>query len=132
MNARPKDLRARDEYFLDAEKLVFNTSKKGFIPLPIAFRKLIRHLTAPEWRVFTYLSLRASKHGICYPSYDEMIYELDLTSKKNLDPHIQSLIRMRFISRASGGGRWYYLIHDPVVPIRHLLAEGVIDEQELR
>lgn len=127
-----KDLRCRTEYFPEADKLVFDTGKKGFVPLPIAFRKLLRYLTPPELRVFIYLSMRASKYGICYPSNDEMIHELGLTSKKNLDPHVKSLREKRFISVAHGGGKHYYLIHKPEVVIRHLLETGQIDDSALR
>src|SRR5216684_2336540 len=64
----PKDLRYRRACFKDADKLVFDTAKKGFVPLPIVMRKLLRHLSASEWRILTYLHLRCSRYGICYPT----------------------------------------------------------------
>ena len=42
----PKDLRYRKQHFPNAEDLVFNTQRKGFIPLSILTRKLLRHLSA--------------------------------------------------------------------------------------
>ncbi len=44
----PKDLRYRREFFPNAETMIFDTKTKGFVPLPILFRKLIRHLSAAE------------------------------------------------------------------------------------
>jgi hypothetical protein len=67
----PKDLRYRRLYFPHAEGLVFETSRKGFVPLPIIMRKLMRHLSTPEFRVLVYLHLRVSKYGICYPTAEE-------------------------------------------------------------
>src|SRR5208282_6882880 len=84
---QPKDLRYRRQFFPDADEKIFSTAQKGFIPVPIILRKLLRHLTAPELRVLIYLSLRASKHGICYPTFEEIVHELGLTGKKNLLPH---------------------------------------------
>jgi len=126
----PKDLRYRRQFFPDADQKVFNTTQKGFVPVPIILRKLLRHLTAPELRVLIYLSLRASKHGICYPTFEEIIHELGLTGKKNLLPHIRSLEEKHFISTHASGGRTFFLVHDPRVSILHLLAEGQISAQE--
>ena len=127
----PKDLRYRKQFFPDADKLVFDTRGKGFIPLPIVLRKLIRHLSAPELRVLVYLQLRASKYGICYPTIDEIVHELGLTSKKNLLPHLESLEEKRFISTAASGARRFFLVHDPRVAIAHLVKTKKIDDREL-
>jgi hypothetical protein len=127
----PKDLRYRKQFFPDAESLVFDTRGKGFVPLPIVLRKLIRHLSAPELRVLIYLQLRASKYGICYPTIDEIVHELGLTSKKNLLPHIETLEEKKFISTATSGAKRFFLVHDPRVPIAHLVATRKIDEREL-
>ena len=51
----PKDLRYRRQFFPNVEGLVFDVGEKGFIPLPIILRKLIRHISAPELRVLMYL-----------------------------------------------------------------------------
>ncbi len=64
--------------------MVFDVAEKGFVPVPIILRKLIRHLSAPELRVLVYLQLRASRYGICYPTYDEIVHELGLMGRKNL------------------------------------------------
>jgi hypothetical protein len=127
----PKDLRYRRQFFPESEDKVFNVSEKGFVPIPIILRKLIRHLSAPELRVLLYLHLRASRYGICYPSYDEIVHELGLMSKKNLLPHLRSLEDKKFISTNSGAGKNFFLVHDPRVAALHLLREGQISEPQL-
>ena len=74
----PKDLRYRKLHFPNADAVVFDTARKGFVPLPILLRKLMRHLSAPEFRALVYLHLRVSKYGICYPTQEEMAFELGL------------------------------------------------------
>jgi hypothetical protein len=59
------------------------------------------------------------------------VHELGLTSKKNLLPHIESLEEKRFISVRTSGNKTFYLIHDPRVAIRHLLASGQIQNEDL-
>jgi hypothetical protein len=128
---QPKDLRYRRQFFPEADSLVFNTGEKGFVPVPIILRKLLKHLTPPELRVLIYLHLRASRHSICYPTFDEIVHELGLTGKKNLLPHLRSLEDKKFIATHSSGGKTFFLIHDPRVAVRHLMAEGALGEQEL-
>ena len=127
----PKDLRYRRQFFPDAENMVFDVSEKGFVPVPIILRKLIRHISAPELRVLIYLYLRASRYGICYPTYDEIVHELGLMGRKNLLPHLKSLEQKRFIATHSAAGRTFFLVHDPRVAIAHLLETGELTEQEL-
>lgn len=127
----PRDLRYRKQFFPEAHKLVFDTKRKGFIPLPIMFRKLIHHLSAPELRVLIYLQLRASRYGICYPTLDEMVHELGLSGRKNLTPHLEALEKKRFISTHAAVGKRFFLIHDPHVPIEHLVSTGQIGALEL-
>ena len=127
----PRDLRLRKQYFPGTEDLVFDTQKKGFIPLPIIMRKLMRHLSAPELRVLVYLQTRCSKYFICYPTPDEIAHDLALNGPRNLTPHIKALEKKRFIATASGGGKKYYLVYHPRVPITHLVDAGEITEQEL-
>jgi hypothetical protein len=124
-------LRYRREYFPEAEKLVFDTKQKGFVPLPIVLRKLIRHLTAAELRVLIYLDLRASRFGICYPTIDEIVHELGLTSRKNLMPHLESLEKKKFIAMHVAGHKRYFLLHDPRIAIEHLASSGTISKDEL-
>lgn len=38
---------------------------------------------------------------------------------------------MHFISTASSGTKRFYLVHDPRIPIRHLIDSKKIDEREL-
>lgn len=127
----PRDMRYRNELFPHADGLVFKTSEKGFVPLPIIMRKLIRFLSSPEIRVLVYLHLRASRYGICYPATEEIIHELGLTSKKNLLPHIESLTEKKFISVRTSANRTFYLIHDPRVAIAHLVKTGEIKDADL-
>lgn len=127
----PRDLRYRNELFSDADALVFKTSEKGFVPLPIIMRKVIRYLSSPETRILIYLHLRASRYGICYPTAEEMVHELGLTSKKNLTPHIESLADKKFISVRTSANRTFYLIHDPRVAIAHLVSQRVIKGDDL-
>jgi len=127
----PRDMRYRNELFPDADNLVFKISEKGFVPVPIIMRKLFRFMSSPETRVLLYLHLRASRYGICYPTVDEIVHELGLTSKKNLLPHIESLTAKRFISVRTSGNRTFYLIHDPRVAMTHLLESGEIKDEDL-
>lgn len=126
----PKDVRYRREFFPDAEAMVFDTKAKGFVPLPIPMRKLIKHLSSAELRVLVYLQLRASRYGICYPTIDEIVHELGLTSRKNLMPHIETLVEKKVISIHSAGARTYFLIHDPRVPLLHMIEKGEIKKDE--
>lgn len=127
----PKELRYRKQYFPNADSLAFNTSRKGFVPLPILLRKVMRHLSTPEFRVLVYLHLRAGRYGVCYPGQQEMVFELGLGSTKNLTPYLRSLEDKRLISSKEVIGRTYYLVHDPRVALQHLVDNGTIKDDEL-
>jgi hypothetical protein len=127
----PKDLRYRKQHFPNADQLTFDTAQKGFVPLPILLRKLIRHLTAPELRVLIYLYLRCSKFGICYPTQDEIAYDLGLGGTKNLIPHLKSLEVKKLISTRTAMGKKFYLVHDPRVAIQAMVDRGLINGFEL-
>lgn len=127
----PKDLRYRRLHFPNAEGLVFDTSKKGFVPLPIMLRKLMRHLSTPEFRVLAYLYMRVSKYGICYPTQQEIAYELGLEGTKNLAPYIRKLEAKNLISTKMAMGKLFYLVHDPRHGIQHLVDAGEIGPEEL-
>ena len=120
----PKDLRYRRTFFPDAESMVFDTRYKGFVPLPIVLRKLLAHLTGAEVRVLMYLYLRASKYGICYPTFEEMVRELGLTSKKNLMPQLKKLEEKKLIATHNASGRTFFLIYHPRVAIEHMIKNG--------
>jgi len=130
MEREPSDLRYRRQFFPDAERLVFNTERRGFVPFPIILRKLMRHLTPPELRVFIYLQLRASRYFICYPTLEEISYELGV-NRKNLTPHLKSLEEKRLISTHTAAGKKYFLIHDPRIAIEHLAAQGKLKDEEI-
>jgi hypothetical protein len=124
----PKDLRYRNLYFPGAEKVVFDTGRKGFVPLPIILRKILWYLTPPEVRVLIYLMLRASRFGICYPNLEEIAYDLGMKGRKNLTPHLRSLETKHFIKTHTASGKKFFLIHDPRVAIQRLVEAGTINE----
>jgi DNA-binding MarR family transcriptional regulator len=129
----PKDLRYRTQYFPEAHNLVFHTKDKGFVPLPIILRKLMKTLTAPELRVLIYLYLRSSKYSICYPTIAEMVAEIGLSGAKNLMPHLKSLEAKKFISmsNSTSTGRRFFLVHSPRVAILEMLRRGEMSKDEL-
>ncbi len=87
----PRTLRLRNQYFPGAEKVVIDVGRGGFVPMPIIIRKVMRHLSAPELRVLTYLQLRCDRYFICFPTLEEMAHELDLAGRRNLTPHLKAL-----------------------------------------
>jgi hypothetical protein len=126
----PKDVRYIRKLFGQDPK-TFKTSQGGFVPFPIIYRKLFRHISTPQLRVFLYLCTRASKYCLCYPTYEEIAHDLGLGGRKNLTPHIKALESNSFISTRTSEGKKFYLIHDPVVPIAHLFRTGKLSENEL-
>ena len=126
-----RDLRLRQRYFPEAEKRVFSTGTAGFVPMPIVMRKAMRHLRPPELRVLVYLQTRCSRHFVCYPTLDEIAHDLNLAGRRNLTPHLKVLEKKKFISTATGGGKKYFLVHDPRVAIEHLVESGEISADEL-
>jgi DNA-binding MarR family transcriptional regulator len=131
MAKEPKDLRYRNQYFPGAETLVFDTNRKGFVPLPIILRKILWYLTPPEVRVLIYLALRASKYGICYPTEEEIASDLGMKGRKNLTPHLRSLERKHFIKTHSAPGKKYFLILDPRLALQRLAEEGKLNEDQI-
>jgi hypothetical protein len=127
----PKDLRYRKLYFPQADEVAFDTARKGFVPLPILLRKLMRHLSAPEFRALVYLHLRASRFAICYPTQQEMAFELGLEGTKNLSPYLKKLEQKKLISTRTALGRRFYLVHDPRVGLQHLADTGKLSPEEL-
>ncbi len=128
--SEPRDLRLRKQFFPNAEGVIFDTAVKGYVPMPILMRKLLRHLTPPEVRVLMYLHLRASKYRVCYPTIEEIAEELGL-NRKNVTPHITSLEKKKLIMTHFAKGRKYFLILDPRVALQHLVDTGVIAGDEL-
>jgi hypothetical protein len=127
----PKDLRLRKQYFPNSENLIFDKTKKGFVPLPISLRKLMRFITAPQLKAYIYLSLRASEFNICYPTLEEMAHDLGFSSRKKLTPHLKALEDIKLISTANNAGKKFFLIHDPVVAAKHLVDSSVMSEGDL-
>jgi len=127
----PKDVRYIRKLFAVAETRTFQTEDGGFVPFPIILRKLFRRLSTPEVRVFVYLMTRASKYGLCYPTFEEIAHDLGLGGRKNLTPHIKQLETKRFLSTRNAEGKRFYLIHDPIVAIEHLAKGGGLTADEL-
>ena len=99
--------------------------------MPIIMRKLMRHLTAPEFRVLAYLHLRVSRYGICYPTQQEIAYELGLGGTKNLASYIKKLEAKNLISTRVAMGKKFFLMHNPRHGIQHLIDAGTIGPEEL-
>jgi hypothetical protein len=78
-----------------------------------------------------YLHLRVSKYGICFPTQDEMAFELGLSGTKNLIPYLRSLESKKLISTRTSMGKKFYLVHDPQIGIQHLINTGKIAAEEL-
>jgi hypothetical protein len=127
----PRDMRIRRLHFPNSDKLVFDKTKKGFVPLPILMRKAMKYLSAVELRVLVYFQTRCSQYSVCYPNLEEIAHDLDLAGTRNLTPHIKSLERKKFITTATRAGKKYFLVHDPAVAIAHLVEEGTISPREL-
>jgi hypothetical protein len=126
----PKDVRYIRKLF-GPDARTFKTTRGGFVPLPIIYRKLFRKLSAPQVRVLVYLCTRASKYGLCYPTYEEIAHDLGLDGRKNLTPHIKELERMGFITTATSEGKKFYLINDPIVPMEHLYRAGALAQSDI-
>jgi hypothetical protein len=128
---KAKDLRLRDQVFPGAEDRIFDTEEKGFVPVPILFRKLLRHLSPPQSRLLLYLQLRCSRFGICYPSLEEIAHDLGLSSRKKLTPHLNALIENKFIESELHGGKKFFLMLHPRFPILHLYRKNRLTEDEV-
>jgi DNA-binding MarR family transcriptional regulator len=126
-----RDLRYRKQFFPGADAVVFDTSRKGFVPLPIILRKILWFLTPPEVRVLVYLALRASKYGICYPTEEEIAHDLGMKGRKNLTPHLRSLEEKHFIRTHTASGKKFFLIHDPRIALERLAQAGKLDDNRL-
>lgn len=127
----PKDLRLRNQLFPNAEKRIFSTTEKGFVPIPIVYRKLLRYLSPPQARLLLYLQLRASRYGICYPTLEEITHDLGLSSRKKLTPHLKALEERKFIlSKTLAGKRFFLLLH-PRLAVRHMLRNNAMNDDEL-
>lgn len=127
---KDRDLRLRQQFFPDCEARIFDTTTKGYGPLPIMLRKVLRHLSGPELRVLMYLYTRSSKYRICYPTLDEVAEEVGV-HRKNLGKPIKGLEKKRLIETHQAGGKKYYLILNPRVAIEHLVQTGEIKDDEL-
>jgi hypothetical protein len=91
----------------------------------------MRVVSPPEFRVLVYLCLRASQYFICYPTLEEIVHDLGLSSRRNLTPHIQSLEKKRFISTSTSAGKKYFLVHDPIVAIKHMVKTGELKKADV-
>jgi len=126
-----RDLRYRKQYFPGADAVVFDTNRKGFVPLPIVLRKILWFLSPPELRVLIYLVLRASKYAICYPTEEEIAHDLGMSGRKNVTPHLRSLEEKHFIKTHTALGKKFFLIHDPRIALERLAQAGKLDDNRL-
>ena len=127
----PRNLRYQQQHFPDADKLIFKPAGAGFVPLPIIMRKVLRRLSLAEVRLLVYLMTRTDKHGICYPTLDDIVYELGLSGRKHLTAPLKGLEEKRFISTKTAAGKRFFLVHDPRVAIEHLAKAGVLNPADL-
>jgi len=109
---------------------VFDTNRKGFVPLPILLRKLMRHLSAPELRVLVYLHLRVSKHGICYPTQEKWRSSWVLAHKES-GAILEEARGEKADLHEIVDGKKFYLVHDPRIGLQHLIDTGVMRAEEL-
>jgi DNA-binding MarR family transcriptional regulator len=124
--------RIRNEAFPDAAGEVFDTKTKGFIPIPIEFRLLLRHLTTAQTRLLLYLHLRSGKEGVSFPTVEEIAHDIGVGTPKHIRPLVTELERKGFIRTAYKRGRTYYLALDPAIAIRKLIHLSEMSEEQLR
>jgi DNA-binding transcriptional regulator YhcF (GntR family) len=122
----------RDEVFPDAAKDVFEAKKGGFVPIPIEYRLLLRHLSAAQIRLLLYLHLRTGKEGVCFPTIDEIAHDLGVNTPRHIRPLVNELERKGFIRTAHKRGRPYYLMLEPTLTILKLRELKVMSDEQLR
>ncbi len=126
-----RDERYRERCFPGAEQEVFDTSKGGFVPLPIITRKLSRYLSDAELRVWLYLQTRASRWFVCYPTYEEIMRETGIRSRGTISKAIRSLEKNGFIKSHNDDGVRRYLVRDPRLAAKQLAELGEITPEKL-
>jgi DNA-binding MarR family transcriptional regulator len=124
--------RVRNEIFPGGDERVFDTKAKGFVPIPIEFRLLLRYLTPPQIRVLLYLQLRTSKEGLCFPTVEEIAHDIGVGTPKHVRPHLKELERKGFIEIGQKGGRTFFLMREPALILRRLLDLKEISDEQLR
>jgi len=127
-----RDERIRNDLFGGDTDIVFDTKSGGFVPLPFEFRLLLRFLTLAELRVLVYLHLRSGREGISFPTPEEIGHDIGVRNAKHVRPLLGQLERKGFIRTGQKGGRMYYLVLDPAVPIRRLLELKAMSTEQLR
>jgi|SRR5579872_1778895 len=125
-----RDVRYR-QLFPDADTLTFIPARGGFVPLPIVLRKLLHVLSPPQLRVLIYLMTRCSRHGIAYPTTDEIARDLGLRNKRLIEQCIIALQNCHFVSIREADGRRVFLLHDPAVAATRLARDGRISARDL-
>lgn len=125
-----KDQRYRERCFPGVDQEVFKT-ERGFVPLPIVSRKLLKHLENSELRVWLYLQTRASRWFICYPTYEEILQDTGLRSRGTISKAIRGLERKGFTRSHNDAGTRRYLLRDPRLAAQRLCELGEISEDEL-
>jgi hypothetical protein len=114
-----KDERYRTKCFPGAEVEVMTPKKGGYFPFATVGRKLLKHLTDSELRVWVYLQARAGKWFITYPTYEEIQAETAI-SKGAVSKAVKGLERKGFIKSHNDVGTRRYLIRDPKLAMQRL------------
>ena len=126
----PKDLRYRQLYFPNADAVVFDTARKGSVPLPILLQKLMRHLSAPEFRALVSAPARQQVRHLLSDARGNGV-RVGLGGTKNLVPYLKKLEEKKLISTKMSMGKKFYLVHDPRIGLQHLIDTGVMRAEEL-
>ena len=126
-----KDLRYRERCFPGAEDEVFHPTR-GFVPLPIVTRRVLKHLKDPQLRVWIYLLTRASRFQLCYPTVDDILQKTGIRSRVTFLRAIRALERAELIKTYNDAGARRYLLRDPRLAAKRLYELGDISEDELQ
>lgn len=126
-----RNLKIRDRLFPKADSFVFDNSTGGFISLPILLRKVLRHLKPTQLELLIYLWLRTDRYGLCYPTLDEIAYELGQQNTSRLRKTIGDLERGGFISSRNEKGRMYFLVHDPRHALTRMSEKGMLQTHDM-
>jgi hypothetical protein len=131
--------RLRERLWPDAETITFDQTHRGFSPLPLVFRVLIRafrqdqdFLKRGDFLVLTALyTFREGPLNMVAPDLDELAYTLGLSSRHKVTEPLARLRDMGFLREGKDGLRTWYLLCDPVHAIPQLHARGLLTLDDL-
>lgn len=128
---RNTDQRHRTRCFPGAEKEVFDAKRRGFAPLPLISRELLRHLKGAELRIWIYFLTRGGPQSICYPTYENIVREAGVKTKGTVTKAIHRLEKIGLIRTYNDRGTRRYLLRDPRLAVERLFELGEIADYEL-